>query len=122
MSSVISEKAGEALDGDELEYVCQVSDLANNEMRRHVTGDGRAVAVCRVRDEFFGVDDGCTHEKASLTDGYLDEDYVIECPLHGGSFDVRTGQPQTFPCTVGVRTYQVVVKGEQVLLGSVKQL
>jgi nitrite reductase/ring-hydroxylating ferredoxin subunit len=107
--------------GYELEYVCEVSDLGNNEMRRHVAGDGRAVAICRVRDQFFGVDDRCTHEKAWLTDGYLDEDYVIECPLHGGSFDVRTGQPETFPCTVAVRTHQVVVDGDQVLLGSAEQ-
>ena len=53
LSSVISEKAGEALVGDELEHVCEVGDLANNEMRRHVTGEGRTVAICRVRDEFF---------------------------------------------------------------------
>ena len=121
MSSVISEKAGEALVGDELEHVCEVGDLGNNEMRRHVTGEGRTVAICRVRDEFFAVDDRCTHEKAWLTDGYLDDDYVLECPLHGGSFDVRTGRPQTFPCTVAVRAYQVVIDGEQVLLGSVKE-
>lgn len=115
-----SEKTDSVSVGHELEYVCDVRDLANNEMRRHEAGDGRAVAICRVGNEFFGVDDLCTHEKAWLTDGYL-EDYVIECPLHGGSFDIRTGQAKSFPCTKAIRTHQVVVDRDQVLLGWEKQ-
>lgn len=69
------------------------------------------VALYKVEDDFFATSVLCTHGQASLADGYL-EDYLIECPLHQGTFDVRTGAAIGSPCTVPVRTFPVrVVNG-----------
>lgn len=62
------------------------------------------VVLYKVEDEFFASAVLCTHGQASLADGYL-EDFLIECPLHQGTFDVRTGEPVDPPCTEAVRTF-----------------
>ena len=52
------------------------------------------VAVARVGDDVYAIADTCSHGRASLTGGefYADE-YLLECPKHGSTFDVRTGVP-----------------------------
>src|SRR3546814_10365880 len=49
------------------------------------------LAVYNVDGEFFVTANRCTHGEASLADGMLEDD-VIECALHGGAFNVRTGE------------------------------
>lgn len=71
-----------------------------------------ALAVFNVGGKFFVTDEKCTHGAASLAEGFLEED-VIECPFHGGAFNVRTGEPVLAPCIVALRTYEVdVTNGE----------
>lgn len=63
----------------------------------------------KVEGRVFATQDTCTHGRASLADGYLIGDEV-ECPLHQGMFNVRTGQPTAAPCTVPLKTYAVDVR------------
>jgi nitrite reductase/ring-hydroxylating ferredoxin subunit len=67
-----------------------------------------AIAVFNVNGEFYAVDDTCTHQDASLADGWL-EGCQIECPLHASSFDLRTGAVSGPPAKVPVRTHAVTV-------------
>ncbi len=72
-----------------------------------VSVDG--VAVVLVRDaagDLFALHDLCTHGAARLSDGYV-ENGGIECPLHQGIFDLKTGAPLAGPVVEGVRTYKV---------------
>ena len=50
----------------------------------------------------------CNHGGADLCDGYFDG-HIIECPLHQGAFDVRTGQPAGAPATRPMRTFETRV-------------
>jgi 3-phenylpropionate/trans-cinnamate dioxygenase ferredoxin component len=63
----------------------------------------------------YAIDDTCTHQKASLSDGWLDG-CMVECPLHAACFDLRTGLPDGPPAKVPVRTHQVVVMDGTVYL------
>jgi naphthalene 1,2-dioxygenase system ferredoxin subunit len=67
------------------------------------------VALYQVEDEYFASAVLCTHGQASLADGYL-EDFLIECPLHQGAFDIRTGEAVGAPCTIPVRVFPVRVE------------
>ena len=50
------------------------------------------IAVFHTDDgEVYAIDDTCTHQDASLADGWL-EGCLVECPLHASSFDLRTGE------------------------------
>jgi naphthalene 1,2-dioxygenase system ferredoxin subunit len=55
----------------------------------------------------------CTHGNARLCDGFL-EGHEIECPLHQGKFDIRTGKPTCAPVTVPVRIYPVKIDNGRV--------
>ena len=66
------------------------------------------LAVFNVDGELFAIDDTCTHQDASLADGYL-EGCWVECPLHASTFDLRTGRPNGPPARTAVRTHAVHV-------------
>jgi 3-phenylpropionate/trans-cinnamate dioxygenase ferredoxin subunit len=78
-------------------------------------GEGRRVpsvppiAVFNVGGEFYAIDDTCTHQETSLSEGWL-EGCEIECPLHTSRFDLRTGRPNSPPATRPVRTHLVQVE------------
>ncbi|RKT79616.1 3-phenylpropionate/trans-cinnamate dioxygenase ferredoxin subunit [Terracoccus luteus] len=76
--------------------------------------DGIPIAVFHTEDgEFFAVDDTCTHQDASLADGWL-EGCEVECPLHASRFDLRTGRVDAPPAKVGIRTHEVTVTDDTV--------
>lgn len=76
---------------------------------------GRDIAVYKVDGSVFATDNLCTHGHARLCDGFLDG-YEIECPLHQGKFDVRTGHPTCAPVTQSVRSYPVRIEGLRVVV------
>ena len=76
---------------------------------------GRDIAIYTVGGEVHATDNLCTHGHARLCDGFLDG-HEIECPLHQGRFDVRTGQPTCAPVTEALRRYPVKVDGGRVYL------
>ncbi|HEY5822296.1 MAG TPA: bifunctional 3-phenylpropionate/cinnamic acid dioxygenase ferredoxin subunit, partial [Propionibacteriaceae bacterium] len=71
--------------------------------------DPPIAVFCTDDGELFAIDDTCTHQDASLSEGWL-EDCMIECPLHAASFDLRTGKPTGPPAKRPVRTYPVLVE------------
>ena len=77
---------------------------------------GVPVAVFHTEEgEFYAIDDTCTHQDASLAEGWL-EGCEVECPLHASRFDLRTGAVDAPPAKRPVRTHQVTVDGDDVWL------
>ena len=76
---------------------------------------GLNLALYHVGDAWFCTDNICTHAFALLTDGWL-EGHVVECPLHGGQFDIRTGKGQCAPIDVDLKTFPVRIDGEDILI------
>lgn len=93
--------------------VARTDDLAPGEVMYVEVGND-PVALINLDGEFFAVNDICTHQEASLSDGEIVGD-EIECPLHGGAFEIRTGLPANFPVVVPVETYDIKVDGDVVL-------
>ena len=77
--------------------------------------EGREIAVFGVAGQFYATDNICTHGHARLCDGFLLGE-EIECPLHQGRFDVRTGQPTCEPVTEALRTYPIRIEGGRVFV------
>ncbi|MDB5370544.1 MAG: putative Rieske (2Fe-2S) ferredoxin [Roseomonas sp.] len=70
---------------------------------------GRNIAVYQLEDSTLcATDNVCTHAFVPPSEGWF-EDCLIECPLHGGQFDVRTGQAQGAPVDEDLRTHAVRV-------------
>ncbi len=93
--------------------LCKVADLAPGSVRKVERTDGPALAVYNVDGSFYATDDCCTHGLSSLSEGQLDGE-LIECSLHFGGFDVRTGKAVLAPCSIDIKTYAVEVRGEEV--------
>lgn len=87
----------------------RLGDLRDQQPRR-VTIDGVAVAVVRVGDEVFAVNDTCSHAEVSLSEGEV-SGCEIECWLHGSRFDLRTGEPSGPPAFEPISTYPVQIEG-----------
>lgn len=81
----------------------------------YVEVDDLELAVFNVDGEFYVIDDHCTHGPGSLSEGYLDG-CVIECDFHNGAFDVRSGEVVSPPCTIPIKTYEVIVEDGSVLI------
>ena len=95
--------------------VCPLSELPSGEVAVVKTAQGR-VAVFNVDGELHAVEDRCSHQEAYLSDGWA-EGCEVECPLHGATFDLRTGHPTTPPATEPVRVFPVEVRDGLVFVG-----
>ena len=73
------------------------------------------VALYNVDGEIYATDNVCSHAFALLTDGWLDGD-VIECPLHAGRFEVKTGKGLGPPIPCDIKTYPTRVVGDDIQL------
>ena len=94
--------------------VGKVEDVPAGTAKVYEIGD-RAIAVCNVDGAFYAIDDVCTHDEASLEQGFL-EGCEIECPRHGARFDVRTGDVTALPAVVPIETFPVRVEGDEIEL------
>lgn len=78
---------------------------------------GREIALYHLPGgEVCATDNVCTHGQALLSEGWLTEDGCIECPLHAGLFDIRTGAGQGPPIDDDLRTYPARVEDGQILV------
>ncbi len=95
---------------------CSVEDVKPGSAKR-VDVDGLRLAVVHVGDDWYVIGDECSHADYSLSEGDVwEDDREIECPKHGSTFSIVTGEPQTLPATKPVPTYEVRVDGNDVLV------
>jgi 3-phenylpropionate/trans-cinnamate dioxygenase ferredoxin subunit len=96
--------------------VCSVDDVKPGQALR-VDVEGHRLAVVRIGDDWYVIGDECSHADYSLSEGDVWEDECeIECPQHGSTFLLKTGEPQTLPATQPVPTYDVKVEGDDVIV------
>jgi 3-phenylpropionate/trans-cinnamate dioxygenase ferredoxin component len=75
------------------------------------------VCLVRIDDDFYAVDDRCTHANVSLAEGDVDpEERTVECWKHGSTFSLIDGKPQCLPATKAVPVYDVRVEGDEVVV------
>jgi naphthalene 1,2-dioxygenase ferredoxin component len=73
------------------------------------------LALCLVEGSVYATENMCSHAFARLSDGEV-EGYEILCPLHGGRFDVRTGEPTALPCIDLIAVYETKVEDGDVFV------
>lgn len=96
---------------NEFVVVGRVSEFAPG-AGRMVVVSGRHVAVFRLGDEFFALDNMCLHRGGPLCEGPVHRD-VVTCPWHGWSYQIRTGTMVQDP-RVGVSKHDVRVNGDEI--------
>ena len=87
------------------EFAARLNELADPG-RLVVEVADRMIVLVRVGGDVFALDDVCTHDGGTLSDGPLEGTDLV-CPRHGARFDVRTGHPLTMPATRATVVHQV---------------
>jgi 3-phenylpropionate/trans-cinnamate dioxygenase ferredoxin subunit len=93
---------------------CAVDEVRDDE-GLGVTVDGLEVVIARCGEEFFALQDLCSHAAVALSEGMV-ADCQVECFLHGSMFDLRTGKPTNLPATEPVSTFAVQVRDGEVFV------
>ncbi|HUI47786.1 MAG TPA: non-heme iron oxygenase ferredoxin subunit [Acidimicrobiia bacterium] len=94
--------------------ICGRDDIAPGCARRFDV-DSHRIAVVRIGDDFYALGDRCSHADYSLSEGDVWADELeIECPKHGSTFSLVSGEPQTLPATQPVPVYTLQVDGDDV--------
>ena len=102
------------------EKVCGVDEVPTDEALAVEVGD-LELAIARDGDEFFAVQNVCSHAEVALSEGEV-ADGTVECWLHGSCFDLRTGKPTHLPATEPVATFPVEVRGGDVFVDATETL
>jgi 3-phenylpropionate/trans-cinnamate dioxygenase ferredoxin subunit len=81
----------------------------SSEHPAHIDLNGVGIAVFRLDDSFYAIEDVCTHDGGKLTGGCV-EDGEIVCPRHGARFSIRTGEALSAPAYEPTATFPVRVR------------
>ncbi len=75
--------------------------------------NGHPVALFKLEDGVYALDDICSHEYSRLSEGEVwDED--VYCAKHGSRFEIRSGTVHGLPATKPVNTHEVKVEDGEI--------
>ena len=77
--------------------------------------NNKTYCIYKLEDGFFATDGFCTHEAVHLEDGLVIDD-EIECPMHQGTFNIKTGKAISPPACEDLKTYPVKVDNGKILI------
>ena len=81
-----------------------------------VTAGHRTIAVFRVGDKFFAINNACPHKGAALCDGEIVvKEGIVRCPWHHWNWRLADGRLESDP-RQRLRTYEVAVEGDEIIL------
>jgi 3-phenylpropionate/trans-cinnamate dioxygenase ferredoxin subunit len=86
-----------------------IEDLGDGQTRSLAVGR-RMVAVARSGEDYFAIEDICTHDGAELTGGAIEDGEII-CPRHGARFCLRTGEALSPPAYEPIRVFATKIDG-----------
>ena len=92
--------------------VARADDIPEGEARAFDV-DGTMIAVARVGDAWYAIDDTCSHQRCSLSEGEIDGGILV-CPCHGSEFALSSGEVMNGPADEPVRAYEVRVEDGEV--------
>ena len=94
-------------DSGEWVSVADRASINEGEMKGVTTGS-QEIALYNLNGEIYATDNLCTHAFAFLSDGWIDGEEV-ECPLHAGRFEIKTGKGLGAPIPCDIKTFPVRV-------------
>ncbi len=94
--------------------VCKVNEFGNHYAAAFEI-EGHDIAVYCVDGTFYAIHNACPHEGGPLGEGHV-KGFVVSCPWHDLSFDVRNGQG-TDGGGYCVGSYEVRVRDDDLFIG-----
>ena len=94
-------------------FVCRLNDLKEHKGYRFIIDDTE-VALFKVDDNVFALNNLCPHQHTTLIYDGIIEDGCVVCPVHGWMFDLKTGNKKSG--RKGLDTYPVRISKEEVFV------
>ncbi len=79
-----------------------------------VENAGKRILVANVNGQYYAIGNTCTHRGCTVSEGILTGDKV-QCPCHGSTFNVRTGDVVKGPAKKPEPSFKLRVDGDQIL-------
>jgi 3-phenylpropionate/trans-cinnamate dioxygenase ferredoxin subunit len=92
--------------------VCRKDELRPGEWKR-VDLDGTPGVVFNLADEFYAIEDVCTHDGGQLTGGTVEDSEII-CPRHGARFCIKTGAALSPPAYEPTAVFPVRIENGEI--------
>ena len=103
----------------EFERVANLSDLKEADLVSVTASDGTEMVLVKLGSDVYAFEPVCSHQTAWLDSGFVHATSCeVECPLHEGRFDLRTGAATAEPATEPIKIYAVRVEGDEVLVAT----
>ena len=88
-------------------FVCNESEIEMNDLKRFDYKD-KTFCIYKLKDGIYSTDGLCTHEEFHLEDGLVMHE-EIECPMHQGIFNIKSGKAVSAPACVDLKIYKIKV-------------
>ena len=98
--------------------ICKVDEIPERE-GKSFKFDDVSVAVFKVGENLYALEDGCSHADVTISWGYVHKrELCVACPWHGAQFDLRSGKVMTPPACEDIKSFDVSIEGEDVVITS----
>ena len=115
LNEIVAGTMSTSEDGEYL-TVAKTTDLGED-AHKLISIGGRKVLLCRSENQYFAVQNTCTHDMEPLTGGAIRKCTIV-CPMHGARFSLKSGQPFGPPAFEPLDTYEVRIEGELIQVWS----
>ena len=96
--------------------ICDLTDL-EEAVPRCIEVEGKKLSMVLLNEKIYALDDTCSHEDVSLSEGEVDiDECALECWKHGSLFSLKTGEALSLPATKSVKPYEVHIIDNDVVL------
>ena len=94
---------------------CKKEEIEVEDLIRFDFENKTFAIYCSPSEEYFCTDGICTHENVHLEDGLVMDD-IIECPMHNGQFNYKTGKAVRSPACDDLKTYELKVIEDDIFI------
>ena len=94
--------------------LCSTDAFSENNMLE-IIHNKHSYLIAKVDEEYFVVDNMCSHENPELILGCL-KDKTIKCSLHGSYFDLETGKALNEPADEPIKTYPAIIEDNNICI------
>ena len=95
-------------------YVCEKDEIDFEDLKRF-DYNSRTYCIYNIEEGFFATDGICTHEEVHLEDGLVMGD-EIECPMHQGIFNIKTGRVIQDPPCEELKIFPVKIENDKIYI------
>jgi naphthalene 1,2-dioxygenase ferredoxin component len=80
-----------------------------------VATQGHEIAIFKLEEGVYAIDNICSHGHAKLCDGFVDG-HTVECPFHQAVFDLHDGSVTCGPATEPMKSWSIKIENARVYL------